>query len=922
MTITPVSSKGRIVAALTCLALLSTWPVADSNAATDQSQQFLEDAGRRLERGDINAAVIQLKNALQQDPSNIAARLLLGQIYLRQEAYADAEKELRRALDRKPSDDVRVLLGRALLGLGRHEEALTAVPAAPSDPALRQDAILVRTEALQRLGRQEEAEAAVREILRVEPLQPDANLLAARLAAARGDAGEASQRLELALDARPDWLAARLFKAQLAMQTGSLGTALETVNKAEETAPGQLATALLRSEILVRLGRLDEAEAEIRKILKAAPNNVQASFMLASAKAAQGDFPEADRLLRQVGERLSEFPPAIRLTGIVKAQLGQNAQAEQQLGRYLTLVPQDRVIRRVLADLRLRAGNPRGAIDALAPVTGPASQDIPSLQLLSSAQLQAGALAEARTTLQRVAELGQAPYAQQARGILTILGAGPNAPADLDQRLRDLVLALDQLRFGRSEAALERAQSALDRSPEDRDLLNLVGSIHLLRENNAKAREIFERALAVDPTASATLANLDRLDIREGRVAAVEARLRQRIAQDQDDETLIMDLARLLVRNGRSNDAEKLLVESLERLSGSVTLRAGLAQLYSQRENKEGVARVTEELATLAAQNVPGAAQTAAALLLADNNPGQAAAIMQAAIDPQKAEPGPALLLARAAYLAGRREDARRVLRTLSERFPANSIVNTSLVDLDLQDGRADAALALAREVKAEDPVQGAVLEANVLARTDRNDDAVVVLQSTLQENPSSLLARELFVARWRADRRDEAIEGMATWLADHPDDALGYTTLSDAYIQRGETARSLALLEQAVQLVPNDARILNNLAWLRAELDRPGAAVAARRAYALASGSPEIADTLGWILVRDGQVDEGLALLREAYQSLSDNPDVLYHLAYALDASGDSGEAKRLLRELLDRNTNFPARTEAQRLLLKLQDS
>jgi putative PEP-CTERM system TPR-repeat lipoprotein len=922
MTISSMSSKGRLAAGLTCLALLSASPPIEVQAATDQSQQFLEDAGRRLERGDLNAAIIQLKNALQQDPSNNAARLLLGQIYLRQEAYADAEKELRRALEGKPSDDVRVLLARALLGLGRHEEALGTIPPAAADAAVRQDAMLVRTEALQRLGRQEEAEAAVREVLRAEPLQPDANLLAAQLAAGRGDVGEATQHLELALEARPDWLAARLFKAQLAMQTGSLSSALETVNQAEGTSPGQLPIALLRSEILVRLGRIEEAETEIRKILKAAPNNVQASFLLASAMAAKGDFGEADRLLRQLGERLSGFPPAIRLTGVVKAQLGQNAQAEQQLGRYLALVPQDRVMRRLLADLRLRAGNPRGAIDILAPVTGAESQDVPSLQLLSSAQLQSGEFKAARTTLQRVVELGQAPYAQQALGILTVIGTGPNAPDSLDPRLRDLVLALDQLRFGRSETALERAQAALDRSPKDLDLLNLVGSIHLLREDNAKAREVFDRALAIDPGSSATLANLDRLDVREGRIAAVEARLRERIASGEPSEDLVMDLARLLVRNGQNDPAQKLLTESLGRLPRSVTLRAALAQLYFQQGNKEALAPITDELVKLAAQSEPNAAQTAAALFLADNNPQQAAAVMQAAVDPRTAEAGPTLLLARATYLAGRHDDARRILTALSERFPTNAIVNTSLIDLDLQQGRTDAALDLARKVKAQDPAQGAILEANLLARTGRNEDAMAVLQSAFQESPSSPLARELFLARWRAERRDEAIEGLAAWLADRPDDALAYTTLSDAYIQRGETARALALLEQAVQLVPNDPRILNNLAWLRAELDRPGAATAARRAYALASGSPEIADTLGWILVRDGQVGEGLALLREAHQSLSDNPDVLYHLAYALEASGDTEEAKRLLRELLDRNASFPARTDAQRLMLKLQDS
>jgi cellulose synthase operon protein C len=62
--------------------------------------------------------------------------------------------------------------------------------------------------------------------------------------------------------------------------------------------------------------------------------------------------------------------------------------------------------------------------------------------------------------------------------------------------------------------------------------------------------------------------------------------------------------------------------------------------------------------------------------------------------------------------------------------------------------------------------------------------------------------------------------------------------------------------------------------------------------------------------------------LLREADQALADNPEVRYHLAYALDASGDQEGARRLLSELLDKMPDFPARTDAQRLLLRLQGS
>ena len=65
---------------------------------TEDAQTLIADARNYQEKGDNNAAIIQLKNALQSNPDNSEARYLLGTIYNKTGDFQSAEKELRKAL--------------------------------------------------------------------------------------------------------------------------------------------------------------------------------------------------------------------------------------------------------------------------------------------------------------------------------------------------------------------------------------------------------------------------------------------------------------------------------------------------------------------------------------------------------------------------------------------------------------------------------------------------------------------------------------------------------------------------------------------------------------------------------------------------------------------------------------------------------
>jgi|GEM_PF-6995792 len=69
--------RSTFVSTLSALALLG-WVAfdlpRDAHADAAQSADYVDDAMERLQQSDPQAAIIQLKNALREDPENVEAR--------------------------------------------------------------------------------------------------------------------------------------------------------------------------------------------------------------------------------------------------------------------------------------------------------------------------------------------------------------------------------------------------------------------------------------------------------------------------------------------------------------------------------------------------------------------------------------------------------------------------------------------------------------------------------------------------------------------------------------------------------------------------------------------------------------------------------------------------------------------------------
>nr|MCU0842277.1 tetratricopeptide repeat protein [Thiobacillaceae bacterium] len=92
------------------------------------SEEHLQHGKDYESKGDYRAALVEYKSALQQTPSNMEARLLLGKLYVKLGQGIEAEKEIRQAENLGiKRESLLVSLGDALLLSGKYREALDQI---------------------------------------------------------------------------------------------------------------------------------------------------------------------------------------------------------------------------------------------------------------------------------------------------------------------------------------------------------------------------------------------------------------------------------------------------------------------------------------------------------------------------------------------------------------------------------------------------------------------------------------------------------------------------------------------------------------------------------------------------------------------------------------------------------------------------
>jgi tetratricopeptide (TPR) repeat protein len=120
--------------------------------------------------------------------------------------------------------------------------------------------------------------------------------------------------------------------------------------------------------------------------------------------------------------------------------------------------------------------------------------------------------------------------------------------------------------------------------------------------------------------------------------------------------------------------------------------------------------------------------------------------------------------------------------------------------------------------------------------------------------------------------------------VAANPDSADLHAELGLLYLSDGRVQEAIAAFDSAVKASPGNIAGLSLGALARADLgeDLETARAMMERASAAAPDEPINQDILGWVMARQGQVDEGIALMMAALDAAPGDVTIRYHLGVA----------------------------------------
>ncbi len=566
-----MSSVGRwslCILLIACLGGCSRNPEVRKRSYLDKGNSYFQKAKYR-------EAIIEYQNAIQIDPKFGDAHFGLAKVFLQQGDWNHAYQELSLAVEYNPANwQAQIALGNLMLASGHKLEA------------------------------RHSAET----VLQSNPNSVEAQLLLANSDAALGLLPKAITEAQDAVRIDPKRSASYSFLGELQERNKDISSAEESYRKAVSVDPKSVSAVLILGRFYARQNRPADAQKEFQSGIAMAPHDATPPAMLAELYQSQGRKDLALKVLQDTRDNLKDNPAGYRMLGDFYLRQGEWDKAATEFASLHSEHPTDAAVTKsyiealiplnrlddaekfddallknspsdtsgliLRGEILVRQGKAADAIPALASAVKVAPENALAHYHLGVAYAATSNFGQAQSEWQEAARLS--PNAVEPEHALAMLALRQRDFSLLTNASEKLIQLEPQVSEGyvfNAQALLAKGDTAgaqadlkkaAEMAPRDPAPLIQMGDLLVAQKQFDEASKFYDRALALDPSASQALAGLVNIDLEHKQPAQALRRTQDQLGRVPANASLYTLLGQVELRNQDEAKAEEAFQKAVQ----------------------------------------------------------------------------------------------------------------------------------------------------------------------------------------------------------------------------------------------------------------------------------------------------------------------------------------------------------------------